>query len=160
MKILTIGDMQESYLKRLLKHFMPFWQFEMSLFLSSPIQVIDEDPDHWWYKAIVNKAFTETLHGLLTNWGVAFPVISISNNRWRFRQMVIYTNRVVYKTVTETFHTVSEIELSLFLSSPFQIFGEDPHNWWYSTIVYKAVTKALHAFSTEWGRFSCHLYFK
>ena len=78
MKILTIGDMQESYLKLLLKHFMPFWQIEMSLFLSSPFQVIDEDADKCWYKTIVYKAVTETFHGLLKNWDVAFPVISIS----------------------------------------------------------------------------------
>ena len=160
MRILTIDDIQQSWVEVLLKHFTPFRQIEVPLLLSSLFQKIDEDPDNRWYTTIVYKAVTETLHGLLTNWGVAFPVISISNNRWRFRQMVIYTNRVVYKTVTETFHTVSENELSLFLSSPFQILGEDPHNWWYSTIVYKAVTKALHAFSTEWGRFSCHLYFK
>ena len=93
-KILTIDDIQQSYIKLLLKHFIPFRQIEVSLFLSSLFQTLDEDPDKWWYRTIVNKAVTETIHVVLTNWGVAFPVICISKNRWRSWQMMIYNNRI------------------------------------------------------------------
>ena len=133
-KILTIDDIQQSYIKLLLKHFIPFRQIEVSLFLSSLFQTLDEDLDNWWYTTIVKKlslkhftsfwhievslflssafqkinenpdkrwyttivykAVTEILHGLLTKWGVAFPVFSISNIRWRSWQMMIYNNRI------------------------------------------------------------------
>ena len=82
------------YTKLLFKHFTPFRQIEVSLFLSSPFQRFGEDPDKWWYKTIVYKAVTETLHGLLTYWAVAFPVICISKNRWRSWQSMIYNNRI------------------------------------------------------------------
>ena len=94
MKILTIVDIQQSYINLLLKHFMPFPHIEVSLFLSSPFQIIHEDPDNWWYTTIVYKAATEKLHGLLTKWGVAFPVLSDSNIRWRSWQLMIYNNRI------------------------------------------------------------------
>ena len=136
LKILTSDDLQQSYIKLLLKHFMPSWQIEVSLFLSSsfqivdedpekwwytpivsytkllfkhfttfrqievslllssPFQTIDEDPHNWWYSTIVYKAVTKALHTLSTSWGVAFPVISFSNNRWRSWQLVICKNRI------------------------------------------------------------------
>ena len=162
----------------------------MSIFLSSPFQVFDEDPDNWWYTTIVYKAVTETLRDLSTKWGVAFPVISISNNRWRCWQMTINSNRnysCYWKTsspfdnlrcqfschlhfkysmkiltidgiqqsytklLLQHFATFRQNELSLFLSSPFQIFHENPDNWWDTTIVSKAVTATIHAVLTNYG---------
>ena len=94
MKTLTIDDIQQSHIKLLLKHFIFFWQIEVSLFLSSPFQFIDEDPHSWYYSTIVYKAVTKALHAVWTNWGVAFLVISVSNNRWRSWQLMIYNNRI------------------------------------------------------------------
>ena len=54
------------------------------------------------------------------------------------------------KLLLQHFATFRQKELSLFLSSPFQIFGEDPVNWWYTTIVYKAVSETLRDLSTKW----------
>ena len=92
MKILTIDVIRQSYIKLLVKHFTPFQQIEMSFFLSSPFQLFHEDLDNWWNTSIVSKAVTATLHALSTNWGVDFFVISISNNRWRSRQLMIQKN--------------------------------------------------------------------
>ena len=190
MKILTTDDIQQSYIKLLLKHFMPSRHIEVSVFLSSPFQINGEDPNKWWSSTIVYKAVTETLHALLTNWGVAFPVISISNIRRKTWQMMIFNNRIKscywntscpldklkcrfschlhfkysaknltnddiqqsYKKLLLKHFTPSwQIEVSLFLSSSFQIFGEKPDKWWYSTIVHKAVTETLRALPTNWG---------
>ena len=199
-KILTNDDFQQSYIKLSLKHFMSLWQIEVLLFLSSPFQIFGEDPDKWWYSTIVYKAVTETLHALLTNWGVAFPVIFISEIRWRCWQMMILNNRIqschwdtlcpldklrcrffchLYFNYSMKILTVGDtqvsylklllkhltpfrqIEVSTLLSSPFQVIDEDHDKWWYTTIVYKAVTKSLHELLTNWGcRFSCHLHFK
>ena len=93
MKILTIVDIQQSYINLLLKHFMPFPHIEVSLFLSSPFLIFDEDPDNWWYTTIVCKAVTETFHAVSTSRGVTFPVICISKNRGRSWQLMIYNNR-------------------------------------------------------------------
>ena len=162
----------------------------MSFFLSSPFQLVHENPDNWWYTTIVYRAVTATLHDVSTNCGVAFLVISISNIRWRCWQMTINSNRnyscywntsspfdnlrchfschlhfkcsmkiltidgiqqSYTKLLLQQFATFRQNELSLFLSSPFQIFGEDPDNWWYTTIVYRAVTATLHAVSTNCG---------
>ena len=149
MKILTIDDIQQSYLKLLLKHFKPFQQTEVSLFLSPPFQLIDEDPDYWCYTTIVYKAVSETLHAISTNWGVALPFISISDDRWWSWETMI--NTIVIKAVTETLHIFRQIEVPIFLSSPFPTIDEDPDNWWYTTIVNKAVTALLHAVSTNCG---------
>ena len=174
----------------LLKRFMPPRQFEVSLLLSSAFQKIDEAPDNWWQTTIAYKAATETLHGLLTKWGVAFPVFSISNIRWRSWQMMRYNNRIksCYWNTSRRFdklrycfscrlHFQYSIKIliiddiqqsflklllkhltafqiiwgSLLLSSPFQIIHEGPDNWWYTTIIYKAVTETLHAVATIWG---------
>ena len=91
--ILTIGDIQESYKKPSLKHFTPHWHIEVLLFLSSPLQIINEDPDDWCYTTIVSKAVAETLHALSSNWVVSFPVISISIRRWRSWELMIYDSR-------------------------------------------------------------------
>ena len=133
-KIMTNDDTQQTYIKLLLKHFMPFWQIEVSLFLSSPFHIIDEYPDKWWFTTIVwkpvvqhftpfrkirvslflsspfqvfvedpdnwyntkivYKAVCKTLHTQSTNWGADFPVCSISKNRWRSRQLMIYNKRI------------------------------------------------------------------
>ena len=92
MKILINDDIQQSYIKLSLKHFTALWHIEVSIFLSSLFQIIEEIPDNWWYTAIVYKAVAETLHALPTNWSVAFPVISFSRNRWRSWQMINYNN--------------------------------------------------------------------
>ena len=94
MKILGIDVIQQTYIKLLLKDFKPFRQFEVSIFLSSPFQIFDEHPDNWWYTTIVFKAVTETLLAFSTNWGVAFPVICSSFNRWRSWQLMIYNKRI------------------------------------------------------------------
>ena len=190
MKILRIHDIQQSFIKLLLNNFIPFRRIEVSLFLSSPFQLADEDPENWWYTTTVYKAVTETLHALSTNWGVNFPVISFSIIPWRSWQLMIYNNRIqsCYCNTSRTLDkvrcrfschlhfkysvkilTIDDIqhsyirlllqhftafwqnEVSLFLSSPFQKFNEDPDNWWYTTIVYKAVTETLHDLSTNCG---------
>ena len=122
----------------------------MSLFLSSRIQIFDEYPDRWCYTTIVKKAVTETLHALSTNWGVLFPVISFWKIRRRAWQLMIYNNRAL-KLFLKHFTPFRHIEFSLFLSSPFQVFGEDPDKWWKTTIVCKAVAETLHALSTNWS---------
>ena len=190
MKILRTDDVQQTYKKLLLKHFRPFRQFLVSIFLSSPFQIFDEDPDNWWYTTIVYKAVTETLHALSTNWGVFFPVISISINRWRSPELMIENNRIwscywnnsrrfnklrcrfsshlyfnysmkiltidvirqsYIKLLVKHFTPFRQIELSFFLSSPIQLFHEDPDSWWDTSIVSKAVTATLHAVLTNCG---------
>ena len=167
---------------------MPFWQTEVSLFLSSPFQKFDEDPDNWWYTTIVFKFVTETLHALSTKWAFAFAVISSSINRSISRQLVIYKNRIknCYWNTSRPFDklrcrfschlhfkksmkilTVDDIqqsykklllkhfmpfwqtEVSLFLSSRSQIFGEDPVEWWWTTIVYEVDTQTIQALSKK-----------
>ena len=147
---------------------MPFRQIEVLLFLSSPFQLIDEDPENWWYTGNVYEAVTETLHGLSTNRGVTFPVISFSKNWWRCWQMTINSNRnyscywntsspfdnlscqfschlhfkysmkiltidgiqqSYTKLLLQHFATFRQNEVSLSLSSPFQIFAEDADKW-------------------------------
>ena len=150
MKILTFGDTQESYLKRLLKHLTPFREIEVSTLLSTPFQIVYEDHDKWWYTTIVYKAVTKSLHVLLTNWGCRFSC------RLHFKQLMkILTiddiQQSYRKLWLKHFMPSWQIELSLFLASPFQKTDEDPDNWWYATIVYKAVTGTLHALLTHWG---------
>ena len=190
MKILTTDDIQQPYTKVLLQHFATLRQNEVSVFLSFPFQIFDEDLENWWYTTIVYKVVPETLHALATNWGVVFPVMSISINRWRSWELIKYNNRIwscywntsrpfdelrcqfsshlhlnysmkilttdgiqqsYTKALLQHFATLRQNEVSVFLSSPFQIFGEDPDNWWYTTNVYKAVTETLHAVSTICG---------
>ena len=192
MKILINDDIKQSYIKLLLKHFMAFWQIEVSLFLSSPLQLIDENTDNWWYATILYKDGTDTLDAFSEGWGAASPVISISNNPYTKVPDNWWYTTIGYKAVTETLHAPFDklrcrfschlhfknsmkiltivdiqqsyinlllkhfmpfphIEVSLFLSSPFLIFDEDPDNWWYTTIVCKAVTETFHAVSTSRG---------
>ena len=158
MKIPTIDDIQQSYIQLSLKHFTFFRKIGVSLFLSTPFQIIDEDPDSWWYTTILRRAVTETLHALSTNWG------RFCCNLYFKDSMKILTN--VYKQqpyrklLVEHFTLFWQIEVSIFLSSPFPITVEDPDNWWYTTIVIKAVSEVLHALSTKlrW-RSSCDLHF-
>ena len=190
MKILRIDHIQQPYIKLLLEHFTPFRQIEVSIFLSSPFQMFDEDPDNWWYTTIVYKAVTATLHAFSTNWGVAFPVISSSINWWRSWELMMYNKRIkscywntsglfdnfwcqfschlhfkysmkiltiddiqqsYIKLLLKHFMPFRQFEVSFFLSSPFQLIDEDPQKWWYTTIVYEAVTGTIHAVSTNWG---------
>ena len=169
---------------------MPFRQIEVSLFLSSPFQLIDEDPENWCYTTNVYEAVTETLHAVSTNCGVTFLVICILNKRWRSWQMMINSNhknscywntsrpfdisrchfscqlhfkysmkiltiddiqQSYTKLFLQHFTPFRQTELSIFLSSPFQLFHEDPDNWWYTTIVYKSVTATLRDLSTKQG---------
>ena len=106
----------------------------MSLFLLSPFQKIDEDLDNWWYAREVYKIVLGTLHALLTNWGVAFPVISISKNRWSSWQLMIYNNRF-QSFYWNTSRHIDKLRCRFFLSSPFQKIDEDPDKWWQTTIV-------------------------
>ena len=190
MKLLTIGDIKQPFLKLLPKHFTPSRKIEGSLLRSSPFQTFAEDPDNWGYTKNVFKAVTETLHAFSTNWGAAFPVISSSINRWRSWELMIYNKRIkscywntskpfdnlgcqfschLHFNYSMTILTIDDIqqsylklllnhftpfrqtEVSLSPSSVFQIVDEDLENWWYTTIVYKAVTETLYAVSTNCG---------
>ena len=140
----------KSRIKLLLKHLTPFRDIEVSTLLSTPFQIIYEDHDNWWYTTIVYKAVTKSLHVLLTNWGCRFSC------HLHFKQLMkiltIYDIQQSYiKVSLKHFRPSWQDELSLFLSSPFQIFGEDPDKWWFSTNLYKAVTETLHALLTNWG---------
>ena len=151
MKILTNGDIQQSYIKLLLKHFMPSWQIEVSLFLSSPFQTFDKDPDKWWLTTIVS--YTK----LLLKYFTPFRQLEVSFSchlHFNF-SMRIQTNDDIQqsyiKVLLKHFTTFRHIEVSLFLSSPLLKVDEDPDNWWYTTIIFKDFTETLHAISTNWS---------
>ena len=148
MKILTNGDIQQSYIKLSLKHFTHFRHIEVSLFLSSPFQKIDEDPDNWWYTTILYRTVTEKFHTVSVIevslfLSSPFQIIYKNPDNWWYA-------RIVFKAVTETLHARLTNWNVFFLSSPFQVIDEDADKWWYKTIVYKAVTETLHGLLTNW----------
>ena len=159
MKILTIDDIQQSYIKLLLKHFMPSWQNEVSLFLSSSFQIFGEDHDKWWYSTNVYKAVTETLHAFLTNWVVAFPIISISNNPWGSWQLMIKNNRI-YSCYWNTSCPLDKLRCRFSCHLHFKYSVKILTNDDIQQSYIKQSLKHFMSFGQIEVSFSCHLHFK